>query len=79
MALSSVMVKLKTDIEMPVYLGPQVQKIPQWRGSEGMRVTVTMLSYYYEVNVIKLNFWFSKINHEHWVARRMQLGRFKDN
>lgn len=36
-----------------------------------------MPNYYYEVNVIKLNFWFSKINHEHWVARRMQLGDLK--
>ena len=42
-----------------------------------MTVTVTMPNYYYEVNVIKLNFWFSKINHEHWVARRMQLGDLK--
>lgn len=46
----------------------------QQRRSEGMAGTLP--SSYYEVDVIKLNFWFSKINHEHWVAR-MQLEDLK--
>lgn len=76
-ALSSVMVKLKTGIKTLVHLLSEVQKIQQWMGSEGITVRAATPNYYYEVNVIKLKFWFSKINHEHWVARR--TGAFKDN
>lgn len=86
MALSLVMVKLKTSIKMPVHLctgqKTQVQnnsplpKMQQQRGSEGMAGTLP--GSYDEADVIKLNFWFRKVSHEHGVAYNA-TGGFKEN